>query len=81
MMRLLASQFKIDDVIQPIRLGLIGAGMPEREAQKALDSALEVASPYSLAVTAADILRRFIMWSDEDQPGGKKPGEPVAGEA
>lgn len=73
-MRLLGQQWKIDDVIQPIRLGLIGGGMPEREAQTALDKALDVASLYSLAVTAADILRRFIMWETDDQPGGE-PGE------
>lgn len=76
LMRLLASQFKIDDVVSTLRLGLIGAGMPEREAQKTVDAALEVASPYSLAVTAADILRLAIMWSEEDQPG--EPGAGIA---
>ncbi|MGY5791909.1 gene transfer agent family protein len=74
MMRLLSSQFKIDDVIQPIRLGLIGSGMDERAAQKVIESALDVASPYSLAVTAADIMRRFIMWEMDDQPGEAKAG-------
>ncbi|MBB4235041.1 gene transfer agent family protein [Rhizobium esperanzae] len=74
LMRLLSSQFKIDDVIQPIRLGLIGGGMQERDAQKVLDSALDIASPYALAVPAADILRRFVMWETDDQPSGE-PGE------
>ncbi|MGG7534682.1 gene transfer agent family protein [Rhizobium sp. 12,4] len=74
LMRLLSSQFKIDDVIQPIRLGLIGGGMRDTDAQKVLDSALEIASPYALAVPAADILRRFIMWETDDQPSGE-PGE------
>lgn len=74
LMRLLASQFKIDDVVSTLRLGLIGGGMSEREAQKTVDAALEVASPYALAVTAADVLRRFIMWETPDQPG-----EPEAG--
>ena len=76
LMRLLSSQFKIDDVIGVIRLGLIGGGMAERDAQKALEAALEVSSPYALAVPAADILRRFIMWETPDQPG-----EPEAGKA
>ena len=31
LMRLLSSAWKIDDVVQPIRLGLIGAGMPKRK--------------------------------------------------
>ncbi|WP_184389641.1 gene transfer agent family protein [Rhizobium sp. BK591] len=74
MMRLLSSQWKIDDVIGPIRLGLIGGGMEERLAQKAIEAALDVASPYALAVTSAEILRRFIMWETDDQPG-----EPQAG--
>jgi hypothetical protein len=74
LMRLLSSQWKIDDVIGPIRLGLIGGGMEERLAQKAIEAALDVASPYALAVTSAEILRRFIMWETDDQPG-----EPQAG--
>lgn len=74
MMRLLSSQFKIDDVIQPIRIGLIGGGMDERAAQRVIDSALDMASPYALAVTAADIMRRFIMWEMDDQPGEAKAG-------
>ncbi|MBY5503139.1 gene transfer agent family protein [Rhizobium leguminosarum] len=72
MMRLLSSQWKIDDVINPIRLGLIGGGMEERLAQKAIEAALDVASPYALAVTSADVLRRFIMWETDDQPGEPK---------
>lgn len=68
--RLLTSQWKIDDVLQPIRLGLIGGGMDDREAQKVIDRALETSSPYSLAVPAASILHSFLMWDEEaDQPG------------
>ncbi|SDN84709.1 gene transfer agent family protein [Ensifer sp. YR511] len=81
LMRLLSSAWKIDDVIQPLRLGLIGGGMHEREAQKELDRALTLASPYALAVTAADVLRRFIMWETPDQPGGDQQGEAEAGTA
>lgn len=72
LMRLLSSQFKIDDVIGVIRLGLIGGGMVERDAQKVVEAALDVASPYALAVPAADILRRFIMWETPDQPGERE---------
>ena len=80
MMRLIGQQWKIDDVVNPIRLGLIGAGMPERDAQKALESAMDVASPYALAITAAEVLRRFIMWETDDQTGDP-PGESEAGTA
>ena len=67
-MRLLTGQFKIDDVVATLRIGLVGGGMSEKEAQKTVDMALETASPYKLAVTAADVMRRFVMFEDEDQP-------------
>ena len=76
LMRLLGTSWKIDDVLSPLRLGLIGGGMAAPEAQRTLDSALEVASLYALAVYAADVLRCFIMWDGDDQPG-----EEVAGTA
>lgn len=75
MLRLLSSQWKIDDVVATLRLGLIGGGMTERDAQKTLDAAFEVASPYTLAVTAADVIRRFILWDGEDQPKGEAEAE------
>lgn len=77
MMRLLTGQWKIDDVVAPLRLGLVGGGMSEKDASILVDAVLkETASPYTLAVTAADVIRRFIMWDGDDQPG-----EPVAVEA
>lgn len=72
LMRLLGNTWRIDDVLNPIRLGLIGAGMKEQEAQTVIAGALASVSPYGLAVTSADILRRFIMWDsgeDVDAPG------------
>lgn len=70
LMRLLSQQAKIDDVLGPIRLGLIGAGMAEKDAQRLVDMVLaDKSSLYALAVPAADILRRFIMWEGDDQPG------------
>lgn len=74
LMRLLGQVWKIDDVLSPIRLGLVGGGMEEKAAQKSIDDALAVASPYALSVTAADILRRFVMWEGEDQPGEADAG-------
>lgn len=71
MMRLLTGAWKIDDVVSTLRIGLCGAGMPEKEAQKTVESALEAASPYTLAVTAADVIRRFILWDGEDNPQGE----------
>ena len=75
MMRLIGAQWKIDDVVATLRLGLIGGGMKEAEAQKTIEAALDIASPYALAVPAADLLRRFLMWEGEDD----QPGESEAG--
>lgn len=75
MMRLLSSQCKIDDVLAPIRIGLEGGGMSKADAQRTVDNVLaDVASPYTLTVTAAEILRRFLMWDGEDQPGEAQAG-------
>lgn len=79
LMRLMASTWKIDDVIGPIRLGLVGGGMPERDAQRLVDQVLaDGASLYSLALPAADILREFIMWDGDDQPGEARAGTAMA---
>lgn len=77
LMRLLGQQWGTDDVVQPILLGLTGAGMPEGEAKRCLDRAYSTANLYGLAMTAAEVLRRFIMWD----PDGDVPGEPQAGAA
>jgi len=77
MMRLLGQQWKVDDVVNTIRLGLIGGGLPEKDAQQAIDTALETANLYTLAITAAEILRRFIMWESDDRPGETAAEEEV----
>lgn len=75
MTRLLTSSWKIDDVVATIRLGLIGGGMPERDAKDLMDSTLDLASPYKLAVTAAFILEFSLMWDANDKPGELAAGE------
>lgn len=69
LMRLLSRQPMIDDILSTIRLGLIGGGMPDREGQQTLDRALQVTNPYALALTAAEVLQRALMWDDADKPG------------
>jgi hypothetical protein len=78
MMRLLAGGWKIDDVVATLRVGLVGGGMTEKEAQATVEKAFDVASSYTLAVVAADILRRFLLWDGEDQPGEAEAGEAKA---
>lgn len=75
LMRLLGQQWKIDDVLSPIRVGLTGAGMEPEKAKWALDRALETASPYALAITAAAILSRFLTLNEENNPPGESRAE------
>lgn len=74
LLRLLGQQWKADDVLSVIRLGLIGGGMPETEARKTLDRALEMASLFALSLTAADVLHRFVMFDGDDKPGEAPAG-------
>lgn len=75
MMRLLSSQCHINDVLGTIRLGLVGGGMADKDAKRLLDNVLaDTASPYTLTVTAAEILRRALMWDGDDQPGEVRAG-------
>ena len=75
--RLLDNSWYVDDVIQPLRLGLIGGGMTDRQAKAVLESAYDVANYYSLAIPAAAVLGHFITWDtgeDADDPQGEAVG-------
>lgn len=74
LLRLLGQQWKADDVLSVIRLGLVGGGMADAEARAALDRALDTASLFALSLTAADVLRRFIMFEGDDRPGEAEAG-------
>ena len=75
MMRMLSSEAYADDILVPLRAGLIGGGMSEMEAKRVIDNALDTSSLYALAVVSADVLQHFVMEMPEDQP----PGEAKAG--
>lgn len=70
--RLLGQAWKVDDVLQPLRLGLIGAGMVEREAQKLVDAALTDSSLYALSIPAADIIQHFLLTEGKDDQLGER---------
>jgi hypothetical protein len=75
--RLLSNEWYVDDIIQPLRLGLIGGGMTERQAKAMIESAYDVANYYALAIPAAAVLGYFITWStdaDTDNPVGEAEG-------
>lgn len=73
--RLQAGTWRIDDVRETIRLGMIGGGLPAPEASKLIeryvdDQPLSLAAPYAQAVLYAAVI------GAEDEP----PGEAEAGE-
>lgn len=74
LLRLLGQQWKVDDVHAPIRLGLIGAGMPTEDASRIMVRVTGTSSLFELAITAADVLKRFIMWETDDAPGEQEAG-------
>lgn len=74
LLRLLGSQWKLDDVLAPIRLGLLGGGMPDTEVRATMERVTSINSPFELAVNAAEILKRFIMWETDDAPGEQEAG-------
>lgn len=69
LLRLIGQQWKVDDVYQPIRLGLIGGGMADKDAGALVAKVMETESLFGLSVLATDVLRRFIMWGEADAPG------------
>jgi hypothetical protein len=72
LIRLMGSTFKIDDVWEVLRLGLMGGGMSEREAVKTIESCFPHANFFGLATTAAKVLIAFTSWpmgAAEDEPG------------
>ena len=75
--RLLNGEWYVDDIIQPLRLGLIGGGLTDRQAKALIESSYDVANYYALAIPAAVVLGYFITWRtgpDEDDPVGEREG-------
>lgn len=74
LMRLTSKQWLIDDVIQPIRLGLEGGGM-EKEAARRLVQKFVEDRPLTLSVlTAQAVLMAALFGDEDDQPGELKAG-------
>ena len=73
--RLVTNAWRVDDVIQPIRLGLEGGGMGKDEARKLVKQHVED-EPLSLSVLTAQAVLTAALYGAEDDP----VGEPLAGE-
>ena len=74
LVQLMSSTFRVDHVLETIRLGLIGGGMPDKDAKRTLDLALNTCSHTALALVAADALEYSLSWDADDQPGESASG-------
>jgi len=74
--RLLSTQFKVDDIIEVLRIGLQGGGMSQEEAMRTIEKAYPHANLYELCMTACGVLSMFITWKT-----GKGEDEAEKGEA
>lgn len=77
--RITGSQWMVDDIIETIRLGLIGGGMPEKEAKTLTDRVFTENTPalYRSMLLAVRILRDAVMGEPDDPVGDE--GESQAG--
>lgn len=73
--RLATGTFLIEDIKQPLRLGLIGAGMDREDAARLVDR--HVVSGYIIkaAMVAGDVLDACLSGVPDDQPGADQLGE------
>lgn len=76
LLRLVTADWRIADVIETIRFGLIGGGEKPENARAMAVNALDVWSPYRLSLLAARVLERFLMQDAHDPTGEDAGGEP-----
>ena len=77
--RFAGSQWLVDDIIDTVRLGLIGGGMSEVDAKKLTDRVFTENTPalYRSVLVAVKILQLAIMGEPDDPVGDE--GESMAG--
>lgn len=81
--RIAGSQWFVDDIIETVRLGLIGGGVEDTAAKKLVDKVL-VDNPTEIfkhAPLALYILKASLMGDDSDPVGEDDQGEQNAGSA
>lgn len=69
--RLVTKQWRVDDVIQPIRLGLEGGGMDKETARKLVKQHVED-RPLTLSVLTARAVLMLALFGPEDDPVGER---------
>lgn len=70
--RLATKRWMVDDVIQPIRLGLEGGGMSKDQARKLVKKHVED-QPLHASVTTAMAVLMSAIYGSEDDPVGESP--------
>lgn len=68
--RLASGRWHVDDVIQPIRLGLEGGGMAKDEARRLVKKHVED-EPLMLSVLTARAVIMHSLYGDQDDPVGE----------
>ena len=79
--RITGSQWFVDDIIETIRLGLIGGGMDDLTAKKLTDRVFGDNTPalYKHVLLATRILKNAVMGDTFDPTGDDDAGENQAG--
>lgn len=79
--RITGSQWLVDDIIDTVRLGLIGGGMSEEAAKKLVVQVFEHDTPalYRSVLVAVRILSDAVMGEPTDPVGDDDQGEREAG--
>lgn len=69
--RLISGQWRVEDVRETLRLGLIGGGMSEKDAGKLVDQSLEDHALYAHVLPAVEIIKAAIFGDDPDDDVGE----------
>jgi hypothetical protein len=79
--RITGSQWFVDDIVDTVRLGLVGGGMEPGAAKKLTDKVFTDNTPalYRSMLLATRVLRDAVMGEPADPTGDDAPGEIVAG--
>lgn len=76
--RLMTKQWRVDDVVATIRLGLEGGGMGKEQARKLVAQHVE-SRPLTLSVLTAQAVLMLALYGDpDDQPGEADAGGDAA---
>jgi hypothetical protein len=66
--RILTGEWRVEDVIETIRLGLIGGGMDHRMAFDIVTRHITAGNIFTYASTAGEVVLAAIMGVDDEQP-------------